>query len=75
MTFQTLDYIIAIAEERSISRAADRLLISQPALSRQLKRLEDQLGRKAFRAGTQRNAPDRCRENLCQWSTLHPEHP
>lgn len=58
MTFQTLDYIIAIAEERSISRAADRLLISQPALSRQLKRLEDQLGRKAFRAGTQRNAPD-----------------
>lgn len=48
MTFQTLDYIIAIAEERSISRAADRLLISQPALSRQLKRLEDRLGAKLF---------------------------
>ncbi len=48
MTFQTLDYIIAIAEERSISRAADRLLISQPALSRQLKRLEDQLDAKLF---------------------------
>lgn len=48
MTFQTLDYIIAIAEERSISRAADRLLISQPALSRQLKRLEDRLDAKLF---------------------------
>ena len=36
MTFQTLEYIIAIAEERSMSRAADRLLISQPTLSRQL---------------------------------------
>lgn len=39
MTFQTLDYIIAIAEEKSISKAADRLLLSQPALSRQLKRV------------------------------------
>ncbi len=48
MTFQTLDYIIAIAEERSISRAAERLLISQPALSRQLKRLEERLGTKLF---------------------------
>lgn len=28
MTFQTLDYIIAIAEEKSISKAADRLLLS-----------------------------------------------
>ena len=48
MTFQTLEYIIAIAEERSMSRAADRLLISQPTLSRQLKRLEDRLETKLF---------------------------
>lgn len=48
MTFQTLEYIIAIAEEHSMSRAADRLLISQPTLSRQLKRLEDRLETKLF---------------------------
>ena len=29
MTFQTLDYIIAIAEEQSISKAADRLLLAR----------------------------------------------
>lgn len=48
MNTQTLDYIIAIAEEKSISRAADRLLVSQPAVSRQLKRVEDRLGTKLF---------------------------
>lgn len=48
MTFQTLDYIIAIAEEKSISKAADRLLLSQPALSRQLKRVEESLDTKLF---------------------------
>ena len=48
MTFQTLDYIIAIAEEKSISKAADRLLLSQPALSRQLKRVEESLDIKLF---------------------------
>jgi DNA-binding transcriptional LysR family regulator len=31
----------ALAEERSVSRAASRLLLSQPALSRALQRLRD----------------------------------
>ena len=48
MNTQTLEYIIAIAEEKSISRAADRLLVSQPAISRQLKRVEERLGTKLF---------------------------
>lgn len=48
MNIQTLEYIIAIAEEKSISRAADRLLVSQPAISRQLKRVEERLGTKLF---------------------------
>lgn len=38
------DYFIAICEEESISRAAEKLYVSQPALSKYLKNLETTLG-------------------------------
>ncbi|MEW1808760.1 LysR family transcriptional regulator [Pseudarthrobacter sp. NPDC080039] len=44
MELRQLHYFLAIAEEGSINRAADRLLVSQPSLSRQLQLLERQLG-------------------------------
>lgn len=48
MNFQTVDYIIAIAEERNISRAAERLHITQQTLSAHLTSLEKELGCRLF---------------------------
>ena len=44
MELLQLEYLTAVAEEGSISRAARRVGVAQPSLSQQVKKLEDELG-------------------------------
>lgn len=48
MDTKIIEYVIAIAEEKSLSKAAERLYITQPALSQRLKKLEQELGTPLF---------------------------
>ncbi len=48
MEIRTLRYFLAAAREENMTRAAETLHVTQPTLSKQLKSLEDELGRKLF---------------------------
>lgn len=51
MEIRVLKYFLAVAREENITKAAESLFISQPALSRQLMQLEEELGVRLFMRG------------------------
>lgn len=51
MEFRVLQYFLTIANEESISRAAEVLHLTQPTLSRQIAQLEEELGAPLFVRG------------------------
>lgn len=48
MEIRVLEYFLAVAREQSFSKAANTLHLTQPTLSRQLKELEEELGKQLF---------------------------
>ena len=48
MEIRTLRYFLAVAREENMTRAAENLHVTQPTLSKALKALEDELGKKLF---------------------------
>ncbi|MBO4213596.1 MAG: LysR family transcriptional regulator [Lachnospiraceae bacterium] len=48
MNFTNLNYFLVVAEEMNITRAANRLHISQQALSNHITKLEDEIGTQLF---------------------------
>ncbi len=52
MELRHVRYFLAIAEMRSFTRAAERLHVTQPTLSHQIKQLEQQIGTVLFERGT-----------------------
>lgn len=48
MTLTELHYIVVVAQERHFGRAAERVFVTQPALSLAIKKLEEELGTTIF---------------------------
>ena len=54
MELRVLRYFLAAVEEESITKAAERLHVTQPTLSRQIAQMEEEMGVKLFDRGTRK---------------------
>ncbi len=66
MTLTELQYIVAVAQERHFGRAADRVFVTQPALSLAIKKLEEELGVVIFERRRNQVAPTPVGEQIVQ---------
>ena len=63
-SIRQLEYLVALAETLNFRRAAERCYVSQPALSAQIQKLEQQLGVKLFERDPRRVLPTAIGEEL-----------
>ncbi len=61
MTPQQIEYVLLVAQLRSFSKAAQKLYISQPSLSKYIINIERQLGRSRLPRMTWRTGSQICR--------------
>src|SRR4051812_18807131 len=66
VSLRQLQYVAAVAEERSFRRAAERCHVSQPSLSAQLAALEEALGVRLFERDRRGVLPTRAGEELLE---------
>ena len=64
MDIRSLQYFITVAEELNITKAAEKLHMSQPPLSAQIKGLETELGTQLFIRGNRRLKLTECGQLL-----------
>lgn len=64
MEFRQIQYFICLFEEGTVTRAARRLNIVQPALSMQIAKLEDDLGQQLFERTKQGMVPTAAARNM-----------
>ncbi|MGE0201416.1 MAG: LysR substrate-binding domain-containing protein [Candidatus Melainabacteria bacterium] len=65
LTMRDLEYVLAVAEHLSFSRAAEATTVSQPALSRQIQQLERGLGVPLFERSKRHVALTRAGQAFC----------
>src|SRR5690606_21789653 len=79
MNLRDLRYLVALAEHRHFGRAAEACCVSQPTLSTQIRKLEDELGvslvertpRKVLLTEVGRDVVQRAREVLNEVEQIH----
>jgi LysR family hydrogen peroxide-inducible transcriptional activator len=64
MNLRDLHYLIAVADLRNFGQAAERCFISQPTLSTQIKKLEDELGIQIFERTNKKVMPTELGEQV-----------
>lgn len=68
MNWNQLQYVLIVAEEKNITRAAERLFLSQPSLSRSLKSLEEEFGTPLFQRKNGLLETTYAGTLFCQWA-------
>jgi len=69
MNWNQFQYVLTISKEKSITRAAQKLYISQPSLSLSLKSLEQELGIELFERKKGEMIPTYAGKLFCDWAS------